>query len=331
MDDDPAADDTAGDDTAGDDTAGDDTAGDDTSGDEFERTARWLANDLRSARTGPGNAVQVIWGSATDRGRVRKVNEDALLAAPPVFVVSDGMGGHAAGDVAAAIIVEEFGIAIDGDAGAAIGSDWVLGCVQRAGRRIRNGSGGGATVVGAAVTELDGASYWLAFNIGDSRVYRSFDGELTQISVDHSYVQELVEAGELQREEMRRHPQRNVITRAVGLVGDGDLDCWLIPAQEGERLLLCTDGVTGELTDSELSGILGAHIDPQLAAEALVSSAVSAGGRDNATAMVVDVLTVAGGRTDPATVRHSGGADGGDPDVELTRPRDEPSGRGGAQ
>jgi protein phosphatase len=304
-----------------------DTAAADVTDDDLERTARWLGNDLRSAQTGPDGAVQVIWGTATDRGRVRKVNEDALLAAPPVFVVSDGMGGHAAGDVAAAIIVEEFGIAIDSDDGTTIGSDWVLGCIRRAGRRIRGGSGGGATVVGAAVTELDGASYWLAFNIGDSRIYRSYDGELTQISVDHSYVQELVEAGELQRDEMRRHPQRNVITRAVGLVGDGDLDCWLIPAQEGERLLLCTDGVTGELSDVEVSGILRAHIDPQLAAGALVAAAVSAGGRDNATALVVDVLTVTGPRADLSTVRHPGGETA---DVELTRPRDESTGNGSA-
>lgn len=296
--------------------------------DDAERTARWLGEDLRSASTGPGGAVQVIWGSATDRGRVRKVNEDAMLASPPVFVVSDGMGGHAAGDVAAAIIVEEFGIAIGADAGATIGSDWVLGCIQRASRRIRNGSGGGATVVGAAVTELDGASYWLAFNIGDSRVYRSYEGELTQISVDHSYVQELVEAGELRRDEMRRHPQRNVITRAVGLVGDGDLDCWLIPAQEGERMLLCTDGVTGELSDLEVGGILAAHIDPQLAAEALVAAAVSAGGRDNATAMVVDVLTVSGPRADLSTVRHPDPADQ-PADIELTRPRDQHTDRAG--
>ncbi len=262
--------------------------------------------------------MQVIWGSATDRGRVRKVNEDAMLTAPPVFVVSDGMGGHAAGDVAAAIVVDEFGAAIDAESshlGEKIGSDWVLGCIQRAGFRIRTGAGGGATVVGAAVTEQDGASYWLAFNIGDSRIYRCFDGELTQISVDHSYVQELVEAGQLQRDEMRRHPQRNVITRAVGLVGDGEPDCWLMPAREGERLMLCSDGVTGELGDPEIRAVLASHIDPQLAADALVSAAVSAGGRDNTTAVVIDVLTVSGRSSDEATSRHRGADE--DPTTDL--------------
>ncbi len=239
------------------------------------------------------DAVQVIWGSATDCGPVRTVNEDALLASPPVFVVSDGMGGHAAGDIAAGIIIDEFDTAPDTALAADVGADWVLGCIRRAGRRIRSGAGGGATVVGLAITELDGAPYWLTFNIGDSRAYRSFHSELVQISVDHSYVQELVEAGELERDEMRRHPQRNVITRAVGLVGDGEPDCWLVPARQGERLLLCTDGVTGELSDADVGAILAAQIDPQRAADTLIAAAVRAGGRDNATALVVDVLTVA--------------------------------------
>jgi len=249
-------------------------------------------------------AVQVIWGSSTDRGRIRRTNQDALLAAPPVFVVSDGMGGHAAGDVAAAVVIDEFGAAIGTDTGSGAGSEWVLGCIRRAGARIRAGSGGGATVVGAVVTEQDGASYWLAFNIGDSRIYRCFEGELTQISVDHSYVQELVEDGRLEREQMRRHPQRHVITRAVGLVGDGDPDCWLIPVREGERLMLCTDGVTGELSDDEVRAVLASQVDPQLAAEALVAAALSAGGRDNATAVVIDVLTVSGKATGEVTRRH---------------------------
>lgn len=238
--------------------------------------------------------MQVIWGAATDTGRVRSVNEDALLAAPPVFVVSDGMGGHAAGDVAAATVIEEFDGALGPDSGTVVGAAWVRDCITRAGRRIRAGAGGGATVVGAAVIEQDGISYWLAFNLGDSRVYRCSDGELVQVSVDHSYVQELVDAGELQREEMRRHPQRNVITRAVGLAGDTDLDCWLIPAHERERMMLCSDGVTGELSDEEIREILAGHADPQEAADALVGAAVAAGGRDNATAVVVDVLAVAG-------------------------------------
>lgn len=268
--------------------------------------------------------MQVIWGAATDTGRVRSVNEDALLAAPPVFVVSDGMGGHTAGDVAAATVIEEFDGALAPDDGTVVGPGWVRACVTRAGRRIREGSGGGATVVGAAVTEQDGTSYWLAFNLGDSRVYRCSDGDLIQVSVDHSYVQELVDAGELRRDEMRRHPQRNVITRAVGLAGDTDLDCWLIPAREHERLMLCSDGVTSELTDDEIRDILTANTDPQEAADALVRAAVAAGGRDNATAVVVDVLAVAGaddpsGNTSRPDHADADEDDAGDPEVTVRR------------
>jgi len=263
--------------------------------------------------------MQVAWGTATDRGRYRRTNEDALLAEPPVFLVSDGMGGHAAGEVAAAIVVDEF----RSRAGEVeVEADWVTRCIISAGRRIRDGVRGGATVVGAAVVTHSGEPYWLAFNIGDSRVYRLAEGELTQISVDHSYVQELVDAGELSVADSRHHPQRNVITRAVGLAGDGDPDCWLIPGREGDRLLLCSDGVSGELDDAAMATLLSEHVHPQRAADALIRAAVSAGGRDNATAVVVDVLAVAAG-TDPVatTVRRSGGATNGVPDIELTRPR----------
>jgi protein phosphatase len=263
--------------------------------------------------------MQVAWGTATDRGRFRRINEDAHLAEPPVFLVSDGMGGHAAGEVAAAIVVDEFrSRAGQGD----VESAWVTECIVRAGRRIRDGVRGGATVVGAAVVNHSGDPYWLAFNIGDSRAYRCADGELTQISVDHSYVQELVDAGELTRGEVRHHPQRNVITRAVGLAGDGDPDCWLIPGREGDRLLFCSDGVTGELDDAGIKDILVGHVDPQIAADELIAAALRAGGRDNATAVVVDVLAVAAG-ADPATTARRPERS----EIESTRPRGRQDGR----
>lgn len=266
--------------------------------------------------------MQVAWGTATDRGLVRHANEDAHLAEPPVFLVSDGMGGRAAGDVASAIVVDEFrGRAGDGS----VESEWVTGCIARAGTRIRRLSGGGATVVGAALVEHFGTPYWLAFNVGDSRMYRCADGALQQVSVDHSLVQELVDAGELDPDQARTHPRRNVITRAVGLAGPAQPDCWLLPGVEGDRLLLCTDGVTGELTDGQLTQLLIAHVDPQRAAEALVASAVRAGGRDNATAVVVDVLAVAGSGDVQATASLPTGRipvpRDGEPEREQTRPR----------
>jgi protein phosphatase len=233
--------------------------------------------------------MQLAWGTATDCGLVRPANEDALLAEPPVFLVSDGMGGRAAGEVASAIVVDEFRRRMGAET---VEPDWVTGCISRAGTRIRRLSGGGATVVGAAVVEHSGEPYWLAFNIGDSRMYRCADGLLQQISVDHSLVQELIDAGELAPELARTHPRRNVITRAVGVSARAQPDCWLLPGLPGDRLLLCSDGITGELTDDQLVTLLAEHPDPQAAAAALVTAAVQAGGRDNATAVVIDVLAV---------------------------------------
>lgn len=274
--------------------------------------------------------MQIAWGTATDRGRVRRTNEDAHLAEPPVFLVSDGMGGRAAGDVASAIVVDEF----RGRVGApAVESDWVSGCISRAGTRIRRLSGGGATVVGAALVEHSGAPYWLAFNIGDSRMYRCAEGLLKQVSVDHSLVQEMVDAGELDPAQARTHPRRNVITRAVGISRAVQPDCWLLPGLEGDRLLLCSDGVTAELTDDQLSAILAGHVDPQRAADALIDAALRAGGRDNVTVVVVDVLAVVrppdhgGSDTAPHRTGRIPRSRVAEPEREWTRPRRRPGDR----
>lgn len=266
--------------------------------------------------------MQLSWGVATQPGNVRVLNEDAHLAEPPVFLVSDGMGGRAAGEVASAIVVDEFRGRVGADA---VDAAWVTECIARAGRRIRRLTGGGATVAGVAFAEHSGAAYWLAFNIGDSRIYRGADGCLTQISVDHSYVQELVDAGEIDPAEARHHPRRNVITRAVGAGSQTGPDCWLLPGVEGDRLVLCSDGVTGELTDEVLGEVLAGHLDPQRAADAVVAAAIAAGGRDNATAVVIDVLAVASPRADQAVTAHRTSARiplaRTESEVEETRPR----------
>jgi protein phosphatase len=146
----------------------------------------------------------------------------------------------------------------------------------------------GTTVSGIAVVTEDGAPRWAVFNVGDSRVYRFADGELVQVTVDHSEVQELVDAGLLDPDEAARHPLRNLLTRALGSRELSEVDVWVLEPQPGERFLACTDGLTGELDDDAIAGILAAEDDPQAAAEALVAAAVSAGGRDNVTAVVVD-------------------------------------------
>jgi len=235
--------------------------------------------------------VHTLWGSATDRGRVRSLNEDALLACPPVFLVADGMGGHDAGNVASRIVVDAFSTLVGHESAT---PDAVHGAFARSGERMRETLGarvGGTTVAGVAVTEVDGAQYWLVFNIGDSRVYRVTDGALEQVSVDHSVVQELVDQGEITPHEARFHPERHVITRAVGTGSDPDPDYWLIPVTANDRLMLCSDGLTSELEDATILEALTTLDDPQQAADWLVGAAVEAGGRDNVTVVVVDAAS----------------------------------------
>ncbi len=237
--------------------------------------------------------MRTSWGSATDRGLVRRINEDALLAYPPVFLVADGMGGHAAGDLASRLAVEEFA-QLAGRPSA--GPDEVHACFRRTSRRLRAaveaGKTAGTTVAGVAVAAYDGAEYWLVFNIGDSRVYRLADGRLEQISVDHSVVQELLDRGEIDPAAAQSHPERHVVTRAIATSGDPVPDYWLIPAGPADRLLVCTDGLTVEVPDGRLREVLATVADAQEAAEQLVAEALAAGGADNVSAVVVDVAAV---------------------------------------
>jgi hypothetical protein len=147
----------------------------------------------------------------------------------------------------------------------------------------------GTTVTGLAGLETTGGDHLMVFNVGDSRVYRLAADRILQVTVDHSEVQELVLAGVLSREQARTHPRRNVVTRALGAAPSLQSDHWLLPAVGGDRFLICSDGLTGELPDEVILPLLTVG-GPQQAAEALVAAANDAGGRDNITAMVVDIL-----------------------------------------
>nr|WP_237728224.1 protein phosphatase 2C domain-containing protein [Cellulomonas sp. APG4] len=224
-------------------------------------------------------------------------------------MVADGMGGHSAGDVASRLAVEEFG-RLAGRA--TVTPDDVHACIGRVAERLRGAVGtqsAGTTVAGAAVVSHEGSAYWLVFNIGDSRVYRWAAGTLEQISVDHSVVQEMVDSGELHPDDAREHPERHVITRAVGTRSEPDPDYWLIPAAPADRLLICSDGLTTELDDTQIARLLATEPDPQEAARSLVASAVEAGGHDNVSAVVVDVAAARDAAdvdttVPPATVHH---------------------------
>ncbi|GAA2005771.1 protein phosphatase 2C domain-containing protein [Nocardioides kribbensis] len=252
----------------------------------------------------PLGQVELQHGAATDVGLVRQVNEDSFLVAPPVFVVADGMGAHDGGDVASAIVVEEFARLADEGydprRGAEVVAATLTSCQQRIeqyGAHQRLGGAGsfhaGTTAVVALLVEDAGETKWLLANLGDSRIYRFSEGVLEQVSVDHSVVQELVEAGTITADDAAVHPERHIITRALGATEGAEADYFLLPLPAVERLLLCSDGVTGMIGDDHVARILAAAADPRDAAEQVVRAAVAAGGKDNATAVVVDVVGLA--------------------------------------
>lgn len=256
--------------------------------------------------------ISVGYGAATSAGRVRDHNEDNFLARPPVFVVADGMGGHAAGEVASAIVVTAFGRLADkptlqtSDVAAAIeecNSQIVWKSQQDESR-----AGMGTTVAGIVAVEAAGVDHWVVFNIGDSRVYQWNQGVLRQLSTDHSEVQELVDAGQITHDDARRHPRRNVVTRSLGTIPGPVVDQWLLPPSVGERFVVCSDGLSGELTDSDIAALLRAGGSPQGLADGLVAQAVAAGGRDNVTAIVLEVTATLEDGADEDTLPRGAGS-----------------------
>jgi serine/threonine protein phosphatase PrpC len=228
---------------------------------------------------------------ATDVGRVREHNEDAVLVTPRVVAVADGMGGHAAGEVAAALAVEALRPLGDDDA---VHADDVVARVGAANQALLDSAaahpeqrGMATTLVGLAQVVVDGAQRWVAVNIGDSRIYRVVDGTMTQVSQDHSEVGELVAMGLLSEEDALRHPARNIVTRCLGRDPLEPVDSWVLAPHPGERFLLCSDGLTNELRDPAIARLLMDGDDPQVIADRLVAAAVEAGGRDNVTVVVV--------------------------------------------
>lgn len=244
--------------------------------------------------TGTIGGVRLRWAEATDVGRTRSVNEDAVFAAPPLFVVADGMGGHSAGDVAAGLVVERLGLLVDAQLPVMKAVVEALREVNTAilqrGQSSVDQSGMGTTAVGLVLVDNGERVSLMLFNIGDSRAYLWSDGRIAQLSIDHSFVQELVDAGELTASDARTHPERNVVTRALGVADVVQADYWLRSPSPGERYLLCSDGLTGEVEDAAIGAVLAASESPDDAALRLVEAALAAGGRDNVSVVVLDVL-----------------------------------------
>ena len=236
--------------------------------------------------------IGCLWGSASDVGLARRHNEDALLASPPVFLVADGMGGHAAGDVASTITVAAFSRYV-GRSGVsqseiALALDAANTAILEFADRAEGQRGMGTTVAGIGMGGLPHTPRWVVFGVGDSRVYSLRGSELTQVTHDHSAVQELVDAGELTPEQARAHPKRNVVTRALGSPETPEPDFVHIVPQVGDRYVICSDGLSGEVDDQEITQVLIETVSPQAAADELVARALTNGGRDNVTVIVLE-------------------------------------------
>ncbi len=229
------------------------------------------------------------WGAATHAGRVRAMNQDSVHAANGLFVVADGMGGHQAGETASRIAVEVMA------EGSFENADDLSERLEMANREIYETAsqrpdleGMGTTVCAMALVESKPPSAVLV-NVGDSRAYRLQADEFTQLTIDHSYVAELVRSGALTSEEAATHPYRNMVTRSVGIAAEVEVDSWGLELDEGDRFLLCSDGLFGEINDEQIANLLRDNDNPEDAARALISAANKHGGRDNISVIVLDV------------------------------------------
>ncbi len=233
--------------------------------------------------------MRIVSSSATHVGQVRNINQDRVLATATLAVVADGMGGHVGGEKAAALAIAEF----SGVRGS-ISAQRLVDVAQAANRRVFDAAqvpelrGMGTTLVAAAFDpELGVVSI---ANIGDSRAYLLRGDHFEQVTLDHSLVEELLRQGRLSDDEARSHPQRNMVTRALGIGPDVDVDVFDILVEPEDRILLCSDGLTNEVDDDGVADILRSYPDPDEAADVLVDTALHNGGRDNVTVVVMRVV-----------------------------------------
>jgi len=231
-------------------------------------------------------------GTATDTGMVRSNNQDSLLVVDDrLFAVADGMGGHRGGATASRVALEVLERALTEPT-----TDRLVESVREANRAVFTQSaedpdlrGMGTTLCAIALVDDDGEEMLALVNVGDSRVYRFRDGELEQLTEDHSLVERLVKEGRLTPDEAETHPQRNILTRALGIDAEVSVDSWVLPPVPEDRYLLCSDGLFNEVDSGVISATLRRLADPEEAAKELVRLANEGGGRDNITCVVVDV------------------------------------------
>jgi len=244
-------------------------------------------------------AADTIW--KTDTGRQRRDNEDNAFVRSPLFVVADGMGGAQAGEVASALAVEEFQAALPDDG---TPEERLVGRIQAANRRIyqlsqteHEHAGMGTTLTAVYVNDATLA----VAHVGDSRAYIFRDGTLTRITQDHSLVEELVRQGKLTEAQAAEHPQRSIITRALGIEHEVEVDTWTYPLRAGDVVLLCSDGLTSMIDEALIAAVLSAEAVLERAAGRLIAEANAAGGRDNITVVLFRLEEVGGDGADQPT------------------------------
>ena len=268
----------------------------------------------------PTRRLRLAWGGATDQGRIRANNQDAMYADSGLFVVADGMGGHQGGEVAANLAVRTVAQA-DPE-----GLAQLRDAITEANRVVHETAieqpelhGMGTTLTTLAVSRETESPQFVLLNVGDSRIYRHRDGQLEQLTEDHSYVAELVRRGEIDEEAAAVHPYRNMLTRAIGVHAEVEIDEWVLDPVAGDRFMLCSDGLTNELDDSEIAEQLALEQDPSATAKALVGLANKRGGRDNSTVLIVDVHIELVGSTDADL------PEDGEPQSPIVVPPDAPN------
>jgi len=230
------------------------------------------------------------YAGASDTGRKRRRNEDSYVIAPPIFAVADGMGGAQAGEIASKLAAAALE---DTDPGSKSGAERVTSLIQEANRRVHQRAIADPTTSGMGTTMtvalVEGTKVTFG-HVGDSRAYRYRDGAIEQITEDHSLVNELLKSGKLSPEEADTHPQRSVITRAVGTDPDVDVDSFTIDADVGDVFLICSDGLTDMVDDEDIRTVLEKfHNDLDRATKSLVSAANRGGGEDNITVVAFEI------------------------------------------
>jgi protein phosphatase len=243
--------------------------------------------------------VRVRAGASTHVGRLRTINQDAFLLLPDrkLFVVADGMGGHQGGEVASRIAVDTLRNHYTDES-----TDALAGAITDANVQIHDTGEGdstlrgmGTTIVAAAVVPDEGAAdptaeVLVIASVGDSRAYLFRDDTFTQLTEDHSIVGDLVREGRITEEEAEVHPQRNIVTRVLGVYPEVEIDLWPVDPVRGDRFVLCSDGLFNEVRPDQIGAVLRRLADPQEAADELVRLANEGGGRDNITVVVLDVV-----------------------------------------